>query len=125
MLVSALLGLLTMLLIGVLLVSFVNQVIQSANLEAQRAELEAEVVELQRNNEQLSAAVDYAESDVNVERIAREQLGYAREGDVVVLPQLVAPTAAPTPLPALSSSAAPPPRANLLRWWDALFAATP
>ncbi|NJM06069.1 septum formation initiator family protein [Candidatus Gracilibacteria bacterium] len=116
-----LLGLITVLLIGILLVSFINQVIQSANLEAQRAALEVEVAELRRNNDELRAAVDYAESDVNVERIAREQLGYAREGDIVVLPQLVVPTPAATPPPAATALEAPPTRANALRWWDILL----
>jgi cell division protein FtsB len=121
---SIVLGLVTVLLIGVLLVSFVNQVIQSANLEAQRANLQAEVADLRHANDELRAAVDYAESDVNVERIAREQLGYAREGDIVVLPQLVVPTPAPTPEPPTTAIEVAPPRTNVLRWWDALFGTT-
>jgi cell division protein FtsB len=114
-LVTLALGLLTI----SLLINFVNQVIQSANLEDKRTQLEAEVAQLEGETARLSAAVEYAESDVHVERIAREQLGYAREGDIVVLPRYLAPT--PTPEPAADAPAvAPevqPAEPNWQRWW--------
>lgn len=122
-LASLALGGLMLVAIGLLLTSFVSQVIQSARLEENRAALEAEVAALRGANANLEAAVAYAESDVNVERIAREQLGYAREGDTVLLPQLALPTPAPEPAPA--AAPAPPPAApatpNARRWWQALF----
>jgi cell division protein FtsB len=105
-----------------LLVNFITQVVQSANLEAQRTELEAEVSHLEGEIARLRAAVEYAESDVHVERVAREQLGYAREGDIVVLPRYLAPTPTPTPEQAdtAAEQAAPTVRAsNWQRWWQA------
>lgn len=122
-LISLALGGLMLVAIGLLLTSFVSQVIQSARLEENRAALEAEVAELRAANAHLEAAVAYAESDVNVERIAREQLGYAREGDTVLLPQLALPTPAPEPAAADSPPPAPtaPAAPNAQRWWQALF----
>jgi cell division protein FtsB len=126
---SLFLGLVMLLLIGLLLSNFVGQVIQGARLEDQRAALAAEVAALEAQNATLRGAVEFAESDVSVERIAREQLGYAREGDIVLLPQLptaappaLAPPAAPVELlPAEAAAAAP----NWARWWGAFFPASP
>lgn len=101
------------------LVNFGEQVVRSARMENQRRELEAEVARLKAENGQLEGAAAFAESDVYVERRARELLGYAREGDKVILPQLPPPqpTAAPAP-PALPP---PAPAPNWQRWWHAFF----
>jgi cell division protein FtsB len=116
------LGAIMLALIGLLIANFIGQVLQSARLEASRADLQVEVDQLAAAQQRLEAGVAYAESDVNVERIAREQLGYARDGDTVILPQVAAPTPAPT------SAASPPaptaalaPAANWRGWWDAFF----
>lgn len=120
------LGAIIVALIGLLVANFVGQVMQSARLEAQRSALEAEVEQIRAANRQLEAAVAYAESDVNVERIAREQLGYARDGDVVIMPQMATPPPTPT-LPADRATLNPmppaPPAPNWQRWWDAFFPA--
>ena len=103
-----------------MLASFVGQVITSAELERRTAALEAEIARLERENTVLSGEVAYAESPAYAERIAREQLGYAREGDTVVLPTY----ADVTPAPASSASQplpAPVVRSNLGAWADALF----
>jgi cell division protein FtsB len=103
-----------------LLINFINQVIQSATLEARRVELLAEVEQLEAENIHIRGAAEYAESDVHVERVAREQLGYAREGDMVILPQFALPK--PTPPPeALAPSPLPQTQAqpNWQGWWEA------
>lgn len=104
-----------------LLVNFGEQVVQSARMERQKAELAAEVARLKAENAQLSAAADYAESDVAVERQARELLGYAREGDTVLLTQLPPPQPVSAPAPAPVALAPEPPVPNWLGWWHALF----
>lgn len=115
-LITLALGLLTL----SLLINFGNQVLQSTRLEAQRALLATEVVQLEAENAQLRSAVEYAESDTNVERIAREQLGYARAGDVVILPQFIEPT--PMPTPVTQEIVSPPVEsANWRHWWEAFF----
>jgi cell division protein FtsB len=102
-----------------LLFNFTQQVIQSANLEAERAALEAEVAQLRAENTRMEAAAEHAESDAYVERIARERLGYARAGDIVILAQRP-----PEPeTPAEPEDLAPPPplapAPNWQGWWDA------
>jgi len=72
--------------ISLLMVNFINQVVQSASLDEHKAILAAEVTELALANQQLAAAVAYSQSPAYVERIAREQLGYGREGDLVIRP---------------------------------------
>jgi cell division protein FtsB len=94
-------------LIVMLMINFGNQVVQSARLESDRSALQADVDLLRNETEQLAAAVEHAESDVHVERVAREQLNYAREGDIVVLPQVAIPTPAPTAPPVAPLPEAP------------------
>ncbi len=115
------LGAVMVALIGLLVANFVGQVMQSARLEAQRVALQAEVDQLRAENRQLDGAVAYAESDVNVERIAREQLGYARDGDTVIFPQIRIPAAAPAPAAPAAPAPAAPAASNARRWWDAFF----
>lgn len=105
-----------------LMFNFGSQVIQSAQLEARRASLAAEVAQFATQNQQLLGVVEYAESDANVERVAREQLGYARDGDIVILPQVPLPTPTPTAeKPSVQPAIIPAP--NWQRWWRALFPA--
>lgn len=103
-----------------MLASFVGQVITSAQLERRRDALKAEIARLESQNAALQKDVAYAESPAYAERIAREQLGYAREGDTIIMPTFpeTTPTpAAPTPAPLPT----PTPRANWRGWADALF----
>lgn len=103
-----------------MLASFVGQVLTSAQLERRRDALKAEIARIEAENAALAAEVAYAESPAYAERIAREQLGYAREGDTVILPTFpdVTPTpAAPTPAPLPTAA----PRSNLQGWAAALF----
>lgn len=106
-----------------LIVNFGSQVLRSAELEEQRAALQQEVDQLSAENDELTARAAFFESRVYAELIARDQLGYAREGDTVLLTQITRPpdeAAAdpPTPLPQ------PAPLPNWHRWWDAFFAPT-
>ncbi len=113
--------------ISLLLVNFVQQVIQAAVLDARYATLSAEVAELKATNDQLATAVAYSESPAYVERIAREQLGYGREGDVVIRPYL-APTSQSSVEPGLANDAPPRPERsveNWRLWWWAFFPPEP
>jgi cell division protein FtsB len=106
-----------------LVIHFSHQLIQSAHLEARRAALVEEVARLEAETDYLQGAVDYVESDVYVELTAREQLGHAREGDMVLVVQFSTPT--PPPAPPAEGAAPPPsplrpPDPNWLLWWKAL-----
>ena len=80
-----------------LLMNFVGQVIASAQMDRQIAEQQAQIARSQAENEALKRRLAFAESPAYVEQIAREQLGYAREGDTVVLPTLPERSSAPAP----------------------------
>lgn len=114
---------LMLLFIGLLMINFVGQVLQSARLETRRAELEAEVLALTHENERLAGLVEYTESPVYAEMVARGQLGYAREGDVVILsrteplsvPEVVVPDETLEPPVVVSQPE------NWRLWWRALL----
>lgn len=101
-----------------LLAHFVRQVVQSTHLEARRVALETENALIEEDLVSLRGAVDYAESDVYVERVAREQLGYAREGDVVLVPQFAATAEEAEPAPTALPLPSPAPNWHL--WWCSL-----
>jgi cell division protein FtsB len=87
-----------------LLVHFVGQVIEAARMDRQIAEQQVANTRFEAENTALKERVIYAESPAYAEQIAREQLGYAREGDTVILPTLpeqaaISPAAAAAPLP--------------------------
>jgi cell division protein FtsB len=116
---------LILILIGLLMVNFVSQVMQSARLEARRSELEAEVAALAAENVRHAGRAEYVESDVYAELVARGQLSYAYEGDTVVLTRIEPASIpiAPEPEPAAEPDPAPPqPQTeNWRRWWQAFF----
>lgn len=87
-----------------LLVNFVSQVVAGAQLSRQIEERQTEIALLAAENERLQDQLEFAQSPAYAEQIAREQLGFAREGDTVILPTLPdrpadQPTEAPEPLP--------------------------
>ena len=71
-----------------LLVNFIGQVVVAARMDRQIADKQAEMTQIEAANAALKDHVAYAESPAYAEQIAREQLGYAREGDTVILPTL-------------------------------------
>lgn len=103
-----------------MLSSFVGQVIDSAGLERRKQEYQAEIAQLEAENLSLKEHVAYAESPLYAERIAREQLGYAREGDSVLLPSFPERTPVP-PTPTIVPLPHPPRQPNWRAWVAALF----
>ena len=103
-----------------LLANFVGQVVASARMDRQIAEKQAELAKAEADLVSLKDRVAFAESPAYAEQVAREQLGFARPGDTVILPTLperkLAPVAtAPAPLPP------PAPQSNWRGWMRALF----
>ena len=75
-------------------------------------------------NERLATAVALATSPAYAEQIAREQLGYAREGDTVILPSF--PQVTPTVLhPTTAPLPSPTAQANWRGWVGAFFPPAP
>jgi len=102
-----------------LLVNFVGQVVASARMDRQIADKEAELAKVETDNAALKDRVVFAESPAYAEQIAREQLGFAREGDTVVLPTLPERKPAPAAV-ALVPLPPPTPQPNWRGWLHAL-----
>jgi cell division protein FtsB len=103
-----------------MLANLVGQVLTGAQLERQRALAEADVGQIGLDNADLKDQVTYAESAGYVEQVAREQLGMARDEDIVILPTFPdtkAPEATPPPAPIPSPTQQP----NWRGWQQALF----
>ncbi len=99
---------------------FVGQLLTSAQMARTQAELRAQNDQIATENAVLATQVAQAESPAYAERVLREQRGYAREGDTVILPSF--PQATPTPAqpastPAPTAVAVP----NWRGWAAALF----
>ena len=122
------------------LYSFVNQIIRHAQLEQFREEVRADVARLSSENATLQQSVAYVESNDYAEQIAREQLGYARAGDTVLMPtfpdQVVSSTVSTvstttTLTNTINPNTTTPPtivapiEPNWMRWWRMLRGSTP
>lgn len=106
--------------------NFVNQVIRQAQLEQLRESIRADVAKLEATNRKLRQQVLFYESNDYAELVAREQLGFARPGDTVILPtypdRVFTDTARILPSETISDTLtvklAPEP--NWVRWWHML-----
>lgn len=98
---------------------FVSQLLDGAKSEQRKDELQAEVGQIEAENAAIKEQVVVAESPPYAEQIAREQLGYAREGDTVILPTF--PERTPVPIAPAAPPLPPPPQANWRGWAQAFF----
>ena len=71
----------SLLLVGFVVFSGVEGLLQANSLDSRIIETRAEIVELQRDADQLAALVAWLDSDAYIERIAREDLGMVRPGE--------------------------------------------
>ncbi len=71
----------SLLLVGFIVFSGVEGLLQANSLDERIAETRADIVELRRDTEQLAAIVAWLDSDAYIERIAREDLGMVRPGE--------------------------------------------
>lgn len=109
-----------------LLAGLVSQVITGARQEREISAQRQVIATYQADVAALGTQVAYATSPAYAEQVAREQLGYARDGDTVVLPSF--PQVTPTidnPTPVAAPTVAH--ESNLNGWVKAFFppSATP
>lgn len=71
----------SLLLVGFVVFSGVEGLLQANSLDDRIVETEAEIEQLRRDTEQLAALVAWLDSDAYIERIAREDLGMVRPGE--------------------------------------------
>lgn len=71
----------SLLLVGFVVFSGVEGLLQANSLDDRIIETRAEIEQLRRDTEQLAALVAWLDSDAYIERIAREDLGMVRPGE--------------------------------------------
>ena len=71
----------SLLLVGFVVYSGVEGLLQANSLDDRIVETRAEIEQLRRDTEQLAALVAWLDSDAYIERIAREDLGMVRPGE--------------------------------------------
>jgi hypothetical protein len=103
-----------------LLGSFIGQVNTAAQMDRSLAAEQANIDKLATENQQLQTTVAYVESPAYAEQIARDQLGYARDGDTILLPILPPETPAPTATPP-APVPTPVPEPNWRGWMRSFF----
>jgi cell division protein FtsL len=126
-LTSFLLGLLPLLIAGgvaFVLVMIGGKAVQGYQMRQEARGIQQRIDQLKQENRQLSQELDYLHSDAYIEKVAREELGLVRPGDVAVIivspdekrDQLPVPTATPSPTPE-------PDRVGVPNWqrWLSLF----
>jgi len=110
---------------GGLLVGVVRMAWQEHQINRSIERQQAQNAQQAERNLQLQGAADFAESDVAAELAARERLGMARDGEMVLLPTVVlpiAPTGVPSEAPASVAENTPPEivaQTNPSRWFQA------
>ena len=70
-----------LLLVGFIVFSGVEGLVQANSLDDRIASTRSEIEELRRDADQLAALVAWLDSDAYIERIAREDLGMVRPGE--------------------------------------------
>src|SRR4051795_13353152 len=125
--VVALLLLGLLFLAGTLAVGFVRMAWQEHQLNRSIDDQRSANAQLAADNLRLKGQAEWAESDVAAEQAARERLGMAREGEIVLLPTVVlpaataAPPSAPTDQTSLLTYDDTAAMSNSARWFHALF----
>ncbi len=71
----------SLLLVGFVVFSGVEGLVQANSLDERIAETRTEIIELRRDADQLAALIAWLDSDAYIERIAREDLGMVRPGE--------------------------------------------
>ena len=70
-----------LLVVGFVVYSGVDGLLQASSLDVRIAETRSEIVELRTEADQLAALIAWLDSDAYIEQIAREDLGFVRPGE--------------------------------------------
>jgi cell division protein FtsB len=116
---------LTTLLFLILGAAFLTQVVpyrQILDSQRQVNSARAELASLEEENERLAADVNALQTDEEIEKLAREKLGYVRPGETAYV-VLDPPTTAAEPLPQTDELVLPEERTWVDALWDFLTGA--
>lgn len=104
--------------VGLLLVSFGRMVLARHELAQRAAAVEREIAMLREENAALQRELAYWRSDEGLERLAREQLGWARPGESAALVIGEAPPSIRKDSPSALDPRLEP---SWRRWWRVFF----
>lgn len=96
--------------------SFARVIIIAYQLNVQKEALEGDVQRLRSENQALQTRVADLQTDAAVEKLARQELGWARRGDTVVVVIQRTPTVVATAVPITRET--PTPRSAWQRLWN-------
>lgn len=122
-LTSFLYGLLPLLIAAIVLLVLVvigERAVQNYGMKQEAKAAENKVVLLKKENQQLNQQLQYYRSDQYIEKMAREELGLVRPGDVAVAivgtPDAGSSGLLPTPTPSATPDASSRDKPNWQRW---------
>jgi cell division protein FtsB len=95
----------------------------TANYRVQREEirLEQETATEKAQHEALLARKEYVQTDEYIEHVAREELKWVRQGEIVVVPIPLNSKPLPTPEPSLALSKPLQGESHWQEWWTLFF----
>lgn len=114
--------------IGLLLaINFGSRLNESQPVQAEYDRILEEIAQLEREQIELIAQRDYVDSDVYVERWARDNGKMRREGETLIIPVPSGGSVEATPLPQLSAEVqtTPPDDPAWMLWWSLFFDSLP
>lgn len=103
---------------GFILFSFSGLVLSGYGLNQRAGELRQEIAALKAENERLQAQAKYLEGDAGLEKLAREQLGWTKSGEVAVI---TIPSNVPEEMNLTPRETEEREVPNWKRWWDMFF----
>lgn len=102
------------------LVAIGGKAVQGYEMKQEARALEQRVDQLKKENRRLTQDLDYLRSDQYIEKVAREDLGLVRPGDVAVaalgIEEPRSPSLQPTPTPSPTPGAVEQDIPNWQRW---------
>jgi cell division protein FtsB len=104
--------------------AFGGKVLEGYRLQRHNALLRVEIAELQKQQEQLEARLNYVQTPEYVEKVAREQYRWVKEGENLVITifrrrPVVEPTPTPPSRPTTRTMVAQP-VSHWPEWWNLL-----
>jgi cell division protein FtsL len=103
---------------GFIMFSFSGLVVNGYRLNRQAEALRQNIQELKTENDQLQQEATNLESDQGLEKLAREELGWVKPGDVAII---TIPTNSEEQVSQSAPKAQAPEIPHWQRWWDMFF----
>lgn len=78
-------SILTLIIVFIIVYTFGEQMVKSYQMQKEVASIQNQISQIQKKNNQLRVKAQDLDSNVYVEKIAREKLGLVRQGEKIIL----------------------------------------